>query len=342
MGVESISTTFDISPIFFVETARVQAGTTDCVLLQQFFTDIATYATEELYKILESQDHQKINKLDDWVHKKMERYSLYTTSRGTGLEIIPCATILNRISRPLLSPGFFFYLCNEQSSEKVREKISEIRKMELETLKELDTGDINSGAEQLGHDLVESIVNINKMEGDLLGYPQCCVSQFIRSREEGRNHETDIALQCLKNKDLDLALDCFLTPQEVKDIELPNSFHSHFTSNFYPCSTGCEKAIAISKRNEQYFGSFNTAYKGRLILNVMYHLATCYGSYQIIRSNNLKLINDYRTHVWKFFDRFDEESLQFMEKIKDLIIYSPNEIGDTYIKKVTGQGPQLG
>lgn len=341
MGLEKISTTLEISPTFFVETGRIKAGTTDCAVLQQFFTDIGTYATEKLYKILESQDYENIDKLEDWIDQKMGRYSLYTASRENDLEIIPCATVLNRISKPLLSPGIFFFLCNGEKSEEVREKLSRIRDTELETFKELDTSDLNGSVEVLGSELVEKIVTINRMEGELLSYPQCCISEFIESREEKRNHETDIALQCLKNRDLEFALDCFLTPQKVRDVELPNSFHSHFTSNFYPCSIECEDAIGISKRNEKYFGEFNNAYKGRLILNILYHLATCFGSYQIIKHYNLELKNDYRKYLWDFFDRFDKESLQFMEKIKDLLIYSPNEVGDTYIKKIIGKDPQL-
>lgn len=341
MEVEKISTTLNISPIFFIETGRIKAGTTDCALLQQFFTDIATYATEELYKILDSQDYKNISKPEEWTHHKIERDPLYTTSRENELEIIPCATILNRISRPIVSPGIFFYLCNQEKSEEVNEKLSTIRDIELETFKELNEEDFNTSAEELSSELVEQIVSINRMEGELLGYPQCCVSEFIKSKEEGRNHETSIALQCLKKGELEFALDCFLNPRKVRDTELPDSFHSHFTSNFYPCSIECKNAISISKTNKQYFGEFDTAYKGRLVLNVLYHLATCFGSYQIIKQHNLKLENDYRKHVWKFFDRFDEESLQFMEKVKDLLIYSSNEIGDTYIRKVIGKDPQL-
>ncbi len=341
MGVAKNSTTLDISPIFFVETGRIKAKTTDCALLQQFFTDIGSYATEELHKILESRAYQNINKLEEWIYQKMERYSLYTASRENGLEIIPCATILNRISKPLLSPNIFFYLCNEGESGKVSEKLSTIREIEVEAFKELDKKDTNVNREELSHDQLEKLVTINRMEGELLGYPQCCVSEFIKSREEERNHETDIAFQCLKNRDLEFALNCFLTPQKVRDVELPNSFHSHFTSNFYPCSIGCENAIAVSKRNKQYFGEFDTVYKGRLILNILYHLATCYGSYHIMKHYNLKLKNDYRKFVWDFFDMFGEESLQFMGKIKDLLIYSPNEIGDTYLAKVIGKDPQF-
>lgn len=340
MGVEE-TPTLELSPIFFVEAGRIKAGTTDCALLQQFFTDIATYATEELYKILDSQDYQNISKLEDWIYQKMERYPLYTASRTNGMEVIPCAAILNRISKPLFSPGIFFYLCDRGRAEEVSEKLSTIKRIELETFKELGTGNYNLAAEELSRDLKEKVVGINRMEGELLAYPQCCVSEFIKSKEEGRNHETDIVLQCLKNRDLELALDCFINPQKVKEVELPDSFYSHFTSNFYPCSIECENAIGISKRNKMYFGKFDTAYKGRLVLNVLYHLAICLGSYQIIKQNNLKLENDYRKYTWNFFDRFDEESLQFMEKIKDLLIYSPNEIGDKYITKVIGKDPQL-
>ncbi len=354
MGVEEISTTFDISPIFFVETGRIKAGTTDCVLLQQFFTDIATNYTPKLHQMLERGSyhagpqaidpnavelkHREINEIEGQIHKELEKHTLHEVSRDNGLEIIPCATILNRISKPLVSPGVFFYLCRRERSEEVQQKLSSIREIELEAFNELNESYPNS-PEEADSEWVEKIVSINRMEGELLGYPQCCVSEFIKSREKGRNHETEIALQCLQNGDVELALDCFLTPRKVRGVELPNSFYSHFTSNFYPCSVECDQAISISKRNEHCFGDLYIAYEGRLILNVLYHLATSYGSYRIIKAHNLKLENDYRKQVWKFFDRFDEENLQFMEKIKDLLIYSPNEIGDAYIKKVIEHEP---
>lgn len=331
MEVEGTST-LDISPIFFIEIGRIKAGTTDCVLLQQFFSDIVIHATEELYKILDSQSFDDIGKVEGWIKGKIERSSLYSASRENGLEIVPSATILNRISEPLISPGVFFYLCDEGKSQKVEKELSYIKETEINTFKELSKRYANS-VQELKGEVVGKVVTINKTEGKLLGYPRCCVSEFIKAKEEGRNHETEIALQCLKNNDLEFALDCFLRPHKVKDVELPDSFYSHFTSNFYPCSVDCKKAIGISKRNEKYLSRFSTAYKGRLILNVLYHLAASYGSYQIVRQRDLELNTEYRKYICSFFDRFDADSLQFMEKVKDLLIYSPHEVGDAYIRK---------
>lgn len=320
---------FDRSPTLFTEAGRIKAKTTECVLLQQFFREASLTARHSLRKI-RGNIVKKINDVENQVKKRIVSDSIYKSLKKTGFEIIPSAMILNRISKPYLVSEVFFYLCCEDKVRKVNRKLKSIKKIEINVLNSNLVNNIPANEEAL----IDSITRINKLEGELLGYPDCCISEFVKNKKEGFFHETKIALECLRNEEFDVAIDCFLNPEKVKEAELPDFFYSHFTSNFYPCKVSCKNAIKTGKANEEYFGEFKELYRGRIILNVLYHLATTYASYEIIVDRNLEINTEYRRFISDYFEKMNKEVLSVIGKMKDLLIYSTNDLSDLYLRKI--------
>jgi len=317
---------FDISPTLFIETGRIEAKTTECILLQQFFKEPSIYGRELLSRKIKNISRKAVKNVEDNVKKKIVTDSVYKSLKRAGFEVLPSVMILNRISKPYLVNEIFFYLCYEDKVRDVSRKLSLIKKIELDELKMLK----NNSAESI----INSIVKINRLEGELLSYPDCCISGFVKDKKDGIFHETKITLECLQNEEFEVAIDCFLSPEKVRTTELPDFFYSHFTSNFYPCSILCKKAIKIGKTNEEYFDEFKELYRGKLILNVLYHLATAYVSYEIVVGRGLEIDTEYRRFISDYFKKMDSEIVSILARVKDLLIYSPNELCDIYLKKI--------
>jgi hypothetical protein len=172
------------------------------------------------------------------------------------------------------------------------------------------------------------------------------VSEFIRLKKEmvmmklyqnqrreeksSTYPETKVVLECLNEGLFDIAFDCFLHPEKISEIELPESFYSHFTSNFYPCSVYCRNAVGIGKRYEEYLEEpFRTAYKCRLILNVLFHLVSGFESYRIIKTKDTS--TDYGKYVVDFFDSLDGETIDLLERLGKAVLYSPIDFGNAFI-----------
>jgi hypothetical protein len=90
--------------------------------------------------------------------------------------------------------------------------------------------------------------------GELLGYPDCCVKQYADDRVKTVNVEARASkqlLDALKNGEVDS--------------------HVYYTGFFFPCSPHCEKAIANGYRWRESFGELDQRltdmYDGVLLLN---------------------------------------------------------------------------
>ncbi|HID43166.1 MAG TPA: DUF483 domain-containing protein [Archaeoglobaceae archaeon] len=322
---------FDVSPTLFTEAGRIRAGTTNCVLLQQFFEEPSIIARELLSREIGSYDLKKtVRNVENQVKRRIKPTLPYKSLNKAGFEVLPSAMILNRISKPYFACEIFFYLCSKDKTKGVIKKLNRIKKIELNTL---NASNLYENPVQ-EDDLIKSIIKINRIEGELLGYPECCISEFVKDKAEGKHHETKIAMECLQIDEFEVAIDCFLNPDKVKETEFPDFFYSHFTQNFYPCSIYCKDAVKIGKTNEEYFGRLRKLYGGRIVLNVLYHLATSYVSYKIMIERNLGINTEYRKFISDYFNGMDSELLSIVDKVKDLLIYSTNELGDVYLRKI--------
>jgi|Deesub1362A_J573_1020465.scaffolds.fasta_scaffold02040_12 hypothetical protein len=328
---KDFSILFDFNPVLAIELSRIKAKTTSCVLLQQFFEEISISAREYIIRSLEA-GNCNTRKVEKNVKSELKSQKEYELVRKLKCEVIPFAMILNRISKPSVAPEVYFYVCSQDKQKKIQKKISSMRNPELHALKKINLYGKND-SESLG-DLTEFTVRINRVEGNLLAYPECCIKKFVNAREENKHHEREIALECLRDNRFRFALDSFINPHRINFFELPDEFYSFFTSNFYPCSVDCKKAINTGKKVESYLDDFGKAYRAKLVLNVMYQFAVCYGSYELIKKNNLEVNNEYRKTIVNYFDVLDSRLNNILNKTKNLVIYSGNELGNVYIRKV--------
>jgi hypothetical protein len=119
----------------------------------------------------------------------------------------------------------------------------------------------------------ESYEKAIRLEGELLGYPSCCVEGFAKNDAE---HVKALADQGLMDKEdtpcpnldrlcgkltvmmQDIFGDCELTFQTALEAVskcAKDKSYPFFTEYFYPCSIGCEKASEIGQRISQGYGS---------------------------------------------------------------------------------------
>jgi hypothetical protein len=81
--------------------------------------------------------------------------------------------------------------------------------------------------------------------GLILGYPECCVSFFVKNEPERSRLDNDYAICTLNNSKL-------LDPQSVRYPFFTNIAKRDMDIvliNHFPCSFTCEKSIAIAKKN---------------------------------------------------------------------------------------------
>ncbi|GEM_PF-650553 len=344
--------TFKDSPLFFIEIGRIKARTAKCVLPQQFFGEIAANAQPLLSKLVNdlvagfcgTKDvYRSMKRMDEWAKERVRSTVLYKNAKKLDLDVLPSSVLLNRIiSSPevLFAPDIYFYVYSIENEKKVRKKLERIKKLEMNVIEKSERGIYTDKS-------LQDRIKINELEGELLGYPECCVSEFTRlkgemiearlSQKEEKNivyPETKVVLECLREGLFDIALDCFLHPEKIAGMELPDSFYSHFTSNFYPCSIHCKKAVEIGKRYEEYLEEpYRTAYKSRLLLNVLFHLVSGFESYKIIKTKGLDISTDYRKYVVDYFNKFDSETVKLLEKLNEALFHSPIELGNMLILK---------
>lgn len=343
---------FKDSPLFFIEIGRIKAEITDCVLPQQFFEEIAVSAQPMLSKLVNdlidgfyrTKDVQRFTKrVDELTKERVKGTALYRNARKLGLDVLPSSVLLDRIlssSEILFAPDVYFYVCSAENVKKVRKKLDRIKKLEINVIEKSERGIYTNES-------LKDRIKINELEGELLGYPECCVSEFTRSKEEMTRArlskkeekdklylETRVVLECLNEGMFDVALDCFLHPEKIAGMELNDSFYSHFTSSFYPCSIHCRGAVEIGKKYEEYLEEpFRTAYKCRLVLNVLFHLVSGFESYRIIKTKNLDISTDYRKHVVDFFDSLDGETVRLLDRLNEAMFHSPINLGNMFILK---------
>ena len=77
--------------------------------------------------------------------------------------------------------------------------------------------------------------------GEVLGYPECCVRSYARDRINGVNLETRAARQLIET---------------LKETEVDT--HVYFTGFFFPCSPRCENALTRGHEWADAFSALDT------------------------------------------------------------------------------------
>ncbi len=154
------------------------------------------------------------------------------------LVTLPFFYVINRIisfGKVLISPELQFYACRIEDEDWLKDKLAKIRKAEEKILR--------SGK-------AEKICKINELEGKMLGYPECCIENFVRKkkmRNLGKrviSPEGQIAEEFLSEEYYKVLDSVFLANKDVESVELPLSL---FALNFYPCKLSCKKAKRIGE-----------------------------------------------------------------------------------------------
>jgi len=233
----------------------------------------------------------------------------YNTIKDMGLDVIVFQAKVNWVvssQEPLPSNHLLFYVF-----------IKNCKKDVMKTLKEIERLEKNP--------TLENRLRINELEGILLGYPECCVKEFIHlkmasSLGEAPPPETKTVLECIKS---DLFVDVL---KNFPEPEFPEIAYSLFTSNFYPCKIGCIKAKRVGKDYENYLDKYSLAYRCKIVSNVVNLLVPVFEVYRV--SPNPK--TEFGKAVVEFVENLGNLRDK-AEKIVDLYKLNPIKFENDYI-----------
>jgi hypothetical protein len=267
MDLESkrvFSNYFYFNPVFFLEVARVKAGISNYVLPQQILPDVILPFQFVIEAAAENFVSRKINSTKLYsITRNVEKNILKSAKNSEvgswceelELKLIPKIYFLNRIlSSPTITPDVNIYVANEVGNE-----LKSIGKIERKVL----DGKI---------DFEEGRKKIIEIEGKMLGYPECCIENFTSSKEEDIPAETKLVYECIENNHFIRIVDSLSKSR----MEL---FPSLFTSNFYPCSFDCKKAMQIGFSIDKWLEDFSPAFRLRTMINGLYLLVSAYKSH---------------------------------------------------------------
>ena len=284
------------NPTFFLEVSRIKCDVSQCVLPQQVLKEVVVKIYPSIANLFSDYVSRRISTknfllslqdLKRQLSQEVLNSDLHLWCKMLELKIVPFISLINRVlSTPTLAPDVYFYVSTSLNKIKV---MSNIEKKILN-----DKLDFIKGRRKL-----------IEIEGRLLGYPECCIQNFIRSKES-TPAESKLIIECIECGIFNVLLNS-LEKSEVQP------FYSFFTSNFYPCSIKCRKAIKIGKKLDECLDEYFLAFRIRTMINALYYLTTAYKSFKLSQGEYKEVIKD-------FFSDIDPKWLKFLEEIKDSII----------------------
>ncbi len=265
---------FRCNPVLFLEISRIKCNAAKCVLPQQVFT-VPRELTAEGVSAIEREVLEHL--------KNTKEYHMVVES---GLKLRPFLTFVNRIlSKPTISPDIQFFV--HRGCEK-----------EFDTMREIEMGVLNGSV-----DFKDAREQLIRIEGKMLGYPECCIENYIESKAS-LPAESRIILEGIESGMFDEILDAFLSSDILP---LPQ----FFTSGFYPCSIECEKAVEVGRRVEKWLGDMRDIFRIRCMVNALHLIVTGYKAskgkgefsdrirpfYSSIESKKLEIIEISQPHI---------------------------------------------
>jgi hypothetical protein len=284
--------------VFFLESARIYAGLSKYVLLQQTFSDTLLNFTPELKYLLQcylsdeigvNELYSRIRVIERSIKQETERNVLSKLCEKLGLRIHPKIFFVNRIlSTPPLLISVDVYVSKSNGSE--LDRLQDIERKILKGKVDRTTG---RG-------------RIIRLEGKILGYPECCIENYAQGKETGKSAERNLVDECLTKGYFDSLLSHYI---HSKILFTP----SLFTSNFYPCSIGCLEAVEIGEKIRDWLAdlstSLSTPFEFRTMVNGLYLLTTAYKTYIHKKSQKLE----------QFFSKLDENSINLVGSVATVI-----------------------
>ncbi len=217
------------------EASRLLAGISKCVMYNPFPELTAEYEAK-VRTVLQGEIErvcEYIEELEDELRKKSGEFEF----GNLNLKFEPFFFLVNRIvcrGEVVVSPELQFYLCRDGIARYTKK----IRKTEMKILKSRNPS---------------KIYRINELEGEMLGYPSCCIGNFskrkrLRNSGKGVRSPEEVVADEFVEVGLYRVLDAVFTGKiSLKEAELPNSL---FAFNFYPCTINCRRAEKIGERCE--------------------------------------------------------------------------------------------
>ena len=295
------------NPAFYIEIERIRANLTDCVMPLHPFREIAKFRS----LVLENPRYAK-----RFAESEVRSSKEYAELSDMGLDVIVTPSILSRVLTFEVSPDLIVYVCRSNKRRAIEKKLEKITSLEVKAIRKRS---------------IEDRLKISEIEGEILGYPECCVSKFVELKRNcffGRSSppETVTILECLESGIFKDTLKHFSNPPN----ELPQEYFAFFTSNFYPCTIACSKAISVGlKLYEQLDVRTQKIYRCKLILNVLNVLVSAYNSYKFVKERGAK--TEFGKAVMEFFGNFSADDLGRLEKISRLIAFDQFDFENRYI-----------
>ncbi len=234
--------------------------------------------------------------------------------RGMDLDVIVYEFSVNRIIsslEPIFTRDICIYVFRRDRRKRIEKKLRRI--MHLERNPNLDNR-----------------LKINEIEGEMLGYPECCISNFVELKRKcamGKSMppESKTIVECIESGVFSNIIDFFPDPSFYDDI------CSLFTSNFYPCSLKCKRAYGIGRKYmEMLEEPYKTAYKCKIVSNVINLLVSALETYRSIK----KPKTEFGSIVFDFFNSLDSRRFERVLKIAETFKADPAGFENSYIRMI--------
>lgn len=290
-----LSQKFWLNPVFFLEISRVGCGSARGVIPQQVFP-VDGRILKLLNKFFEDFLRDRISAselieashaLESQMEEKLKANRLVLAAEEMELRVLPTVIFVNRILRhPSIFPDVQFFVGKQLSLKNLRN----VERKVLEGKMKLEKGRRE----------------IIRLEGRILGYPNCCVESFVKEKTSN-SPESRLILQCIESGTFDSLLNALANSRLT-------FFPQFFTTNFYPCSPDCRKAEEVGRRIEYWLEDekLTAAFRLRTMVNLLYVLATAYRA--------SKAEGEFAVEVRKYFSHLDSGSLEVVKAIENVII----------------------
>lgn len=158
-----------------------------------------------------------------------------------------------------------------------------------------------------------------RLEGKLLGYPDCCVESYIESK---RNFpaESRFILDCAEKGVFHKVIKAFKASQLI-------SIPYLFTSNFYPCSTECSRAENTGLKIQEWLEEYADVFKLRSMLIALFYTATA------LKAS--KSGGDYGKRLQNFFSTLSAEDVGLIETLERRSS-NQTEFANLFIARILG------
>ncbi|MFB6143753.1 MAG: hypothetical protein ABEJ98_00440 [Candidatus Nanohaloarchaea archaeon] len=168
-------------------------------------------------------------------------------------------------------------------------------------------------------DRPDELYDMHRLTGELAGFPDCGVENyaagtrqnFVESlgiEEEQQSEfrdrygflptpETQMVIEDIEAGNIETVLE-YATGERTVDEELPENFHSRFSTAFFPCSIDCEEAVEMGRELESGLedSDMQTRYRAAKTANVMEYLL---GQYEVWKENGAEqeYLQAFETHA---------------------------------------------